>query len=434
MTITKWKHRSGERIVASVIAALNLHQFNKWKVSPPQKAYRARERERRTVLQIYQMLGPYYFQRAYRMSYNKFQTLSHKLSQYMKKRNIQKVAWNGPIYNSIRVACAIRYFAGGSPYDIATTFGISLSEVFVSVWDVVDAVNQHPNFKINYPDSTNKQNEIALGFKDKSGAGFNCCAGAIDGILIWMHKPRWKCCEEASCDAGKFFCGRKHKFGLNCQAVCDSRGRFLDISILFPASTADCLAFEGMTLHRRLKDGLLAPGLCLFGDNAYLNTPFMATPFSGGAATGAKDAYNFYHSQLRIQIECAFGKLTQRWGILRSAIPKGISIKKTVALVLSLAKLHNFLIEDENEGSMEASLAQDERHMEQIGAVPLEDNQETNGQGVPVQLLGGGSHFEGMDRNERRRLHRSFSGIELPREHLYAEVLDKDLQRPLRNI
>ena len=75
---------------------------------------------------------------------------------------------------------------------------------------------------------------------------------------------------------------------------------------------ADCLAFEGMQLHSQLKDGLLAAGLSLFGDNAYLNTPFMATPYSGGALTGSKDAYNFFHSQLQIQVECAFGKLTSR--------------------------------------------------------------------------------------------------------------------------
>jgi hypothetical protein len=93
--------------------------------------------------------------------------------------------------------------------------------------------------------------------------------------------------------------------------VCDADGRFLDISILFPGSTADCIAFEGPTLYQRLKDGLLAPGLSLFGDNAYLNTIFMATPYAGGATNGSRDAYNFYHSMLRIQIECAFGKFTQ---------------------------------------------------------------------------------------------------------------------------
>jgi hypothetical protein len=336
---------------------------------------------------------------------------------------------NGPIYHSTRVACAIRYFAGGSPYDIATTFGISIAEVYFSVWEVVDALNLHPEFAIHYPESHEEQKQIAAGFQEKSGAGFDCCAGAVDGILIWIHRPSLECSREASCDTGKFFCGRKHKFGLNCQAVCDANGRFLDISILFPGSTADCIAFEGATLYQRLKDGLLAPGLSLFGDNAYLNTTFMATPYSGGAATGSKDAYNFYHSQLRIQIECAFGKFTQRWGILRSAMPKKVLLKKSVALVVALARLHNFCI-DQKQLQIENMIAPDERYIERLGAVPLEEDSRMNGQRIPRHLIGGGDHFAGMERNERRRLVRSFNGIELPRERLLAVVIDQDLQRP----
>ena len=51
---------------------------------------------------------------------------------------------------------------------------------------------------------------------------------------------------------------------MNCQAVCDARGKFLDISIMYPGSTSDCLAFEGMSLYSKLENGVLAPGLCFF--------------------------------------------------------------------------------------------------------------------------------------------------------------------------
>ncbi len=102
---------------------------------------------------------------------------------------------------------------------------------------------------------------------------------------------------------------RKKKFGLNCQAVCNVKGQFLDISMLNPGITSDYLAFEGMSLFHRLEQGILAPDLSLFGYNAYLNTAYMATPST--AISGVpKDAYNFYHSQFRIRIECVFGMLT----------------------------------------------------------------------------------------------------------------------------
>jgi hypothetical protein len=70
----------------------------------------------------------------------------------------------------------------------------------------------------------------------------------------------------------------------------------------------------------------------------------MATPFSA-VSGGSKDAYNFHQSQVCIQIECAFGMLTHRWAILCSAIPMNISLKKTITLVIALAKLHNFCID-----------------------------------------------------------------------------------------
>jgi hypothetical protein len=60
---------------------------------------------------------------------------------------------------------------------------------------------------------------------------------------------------------------------------------------------------------------------------------FMATPYSA-VSGGSKDAYNLYHSQLCIQIECAFGMLTHQWAILCSAIPMQVLIRKTIALVI----------------------------------------------------------------------------------------------------
>jgi hypothetical protein len=48
---------------------------------------------------------------------------------------------------------------------------------------------------------------------------------------------------------------------------------------------------------------------------------------------------------ISMQLECAFGVWTHRWTILRSPIPMGVSTKKTVALVIALAKLHNDCID-----------------------------------------------------------------------------------------
>jgi len=101
-----------------------------------------------------------------------------------------------------------------------TTFGLGCADVRYSVWDVTNAINSHPNMEIKYPTDHEKQRSVARGFQMKSAPSFDCCAGAVDGIPIWMNKPSQRDCEEAECSPGNFFCGRKHKFGLNMQAIC----------------------------------------------------------------------------------------------------------------------------------------------------------------------------------------------------------------------
>ena len=73
-------------------------------------------------------------------------------------------------------------------YDIMSSYGISHTELFESVWYVVDAVNA--SFNIKYPRNHDEQKKIAADFKAVSAVEFDVCAGAIDGILIWTLRSR----------------------------------------------------------------------------------------------------------------------------------------------------------------------------------------------------------------------------------------------------
>ena len=117
---------------------------------------------------------------------------------------------------------ALRYFAGGSIYDIGLVHGVQPWEVYRSAWRVVDTVNLTVSLQIAYPEDHATQKQIASGFLAMSGAGFDCCAGAIDGVLVWIEESTASDCALSNCGPKKFFCGRKHKFGLNMQAVCDA--------------------------------------------------------------------------------------------------------------------------------------------------------------------------------------------------------------------
>jgi hypothetical protein len=98
-------------------------------------------------------------------------------------------------------------------------YSMSHTEVMNSVWYIVEAVNKHREWYITYPTGHDEQLKIAADFKAKSSAGFGVCAGAVDGILIWIHQPTLEEAKQVGVDQQKFVCGRKHKHGLNCQAV-----------------------------------------------------------------------------------------------------------------------------------------------------------------------------------------------------------------------
>jgi DDE superfamily endonuclease len=143
---------------------------------------------------------------------------------------------------------------------------------------------------------------------------------------------------------------------------------------------------------------------------------------------GLRDAYNFYHSQLRINIECAFGRLVARWGILRSAIPLNTTIAKTTALVVALAKLHNFCIK-ESDAEAASMTDRDAHQIDLVGAIPLRHSFAAN-MPLPRALLDGGHHFDDLDRNARRRREREDAVDALPRQVMHRLIESRGLTRP----
>lgn len=416
-------------------------------------------RTRRSVEEIYSCLGDYYFNRAYRMTYQSFWRLHSMLRigiktaldearQYVLKGGRQGGNFspppipNGNLSTSVRLALCLRYSCGGSPYDLMCKYGVSHTAIFNSVWCVVEAVNKCLNLMISYPSSHEEQERIAAGFQAKSSVGFAACAGAIDGILIWMNKP---CLDDAQLsDVGrlKYLCGRKKKFGLNCQAVSDVEGRMLDISLGYGGATSDCMAFEGSTLFHKLEGGMLRDGLCLFGDNAYINSKFMATPYPN-VSNNTRDDYNYFQSQLRIRVECAFGMWVMRWGILRTAMPMNITIQKTIAFVHALAKLHNFCI-DERRGNdtvdniiLQNPLHSDTLHImeNENGYTPITTTA-NHDVAVPLGLMNIGNNTgDGIPRSLRQQQERNeirmAGGVErLPRHSLHLQVIAQHGTRP----
>ena len=408
--------------VAAVASYIALDQFEdgpKGRTSGSKNV----KRERVPVETIFANLGPRLLKKCYRMPEMLFWKLDGLLTPYMrdKKKRKRGSTPNGDIPNSARLSMALRWFAGGEPADIFQVHGVHYTEVYTSAWEIVDAINLCPSLTLEFPSDHNEQRKIAMGFQELSSVDFPGCAGCIDGMLVWFNKPSKPSLAPAGVGPKKFFCGRKKKFGVTLQAICDHKRRFLDVEVEHPAATSDYLCFTTSDIHMQLKkEGFLADGLCLFGDNAYVNTPFMATPYKG-SSEGVKDAYNYYHSSLRINIECAFGMLVHRWGVLRKALPVNISIKKTAQLVRALCRLHNFCI-DNNESVATSATAVDSYYGLSEGGF-AHNIASTR----PQQLMDGGHHFDDIPRPDRR-VHERRTG-DLPREHFVKHLQAMGVQR-----
>ena len=78
------------------------------------------------------------------------------------------------------------------------------------------------------------------------------------------------------------------------QAVCNSHYKFTAVWIQNPASASNFIAYLTSDLHQMLKTvGFLAAGLALFGDNAYISTNTLVTPFKY-VTMPLHDDFNFF--------------------------------------------------------------------------------------------------------------------------------------------
>ncbi|KAG7368275.1 DDE superfamily endonuclease [Nitzschia inconspicua] len=387
------------------------------------------KRRRRSMHELFQELGPSTFRRMYRMREESFFLLLDKLDATMnkvmnRKKRTSGATPNGDITNMARLSMALRWFAGGDKLDIAALHCVHVNEVYKSVWCVVDAVNAHRDFDITFPTDHNEQQKMAASFAAKSKCGFENVVAAVDGMLVWINKPSDKI-EGLGVGPGKCYCGRKKKYGLQMQAVCDANRRFVDVYVGSPGSASDFTVWLDSPLRALVETpGFLKDGLVIAGDNAYINTLHMVCPFRS-IKGGPKDAFNFFHSQLRINIECAFGMLVHKWGCLRKPMPVNFKVANINRLVLVLCKLHNFCIDYDSKTKL-ALHEDDNINIGLAGGLTQLSVREQ-----PRELIGAGHDPDPEHRSARRRANALLS--ELPVFKMLQHIEKEGYQRPPTN-
>jgi DDE superfamily endonuclease len=287
------------------------------------------------------------FSACFRMNRRVFRVLLNTLEPYIQCDSEMGRRSSGcAISPSTRLAVALRILAGASYVDVYFAFRVSVATAYANTHYIAGIIQKAFALPgIPFSEET-KLASMARAFTQSRRSPLFGCMGALDGILIPIQKP------PDHLSPRKYFC-RKGYYAIPLQVVCDSSYRFLFLSGRTAGATHDSLAYSVSILHEALANNSLPDGYWIAGDEAYLCSNSLLTPWPSSLAKddSAKDAFNFYQSSLRIHIEQAFGQLVRRFGLLWKPIQ--FSIRSVLSLVHACMCIHNLIIDER--GSDEAN-------------------------------------------------------------------------------
>ena len=131
------------------------------------------------------------------------------------------------------------------------------------------------------------------------------------------------------------------------QVCCDANRKVTWLSILSPGVVPDLLTYLKGSMNRSIEQGKLPSAYHFIGDNTYPGSDQLLVPYNRcdlrNDVDGRMDNYNYYMSQLRINIECCFGMLVNKFPILQTALLT-TKLRNAVDVFHVCCILHNLCI------------------------------------------------------------------------------------------
>jgi|EP00979_Chaetoceros_neogracilis_P009196 hypothetical protein len=352
----------------------------------------------------------------------------------------QRKSTGGFISGEVKLALTLRLLAGGTYMDLALLYETGFTYSYTIFKDVVNNwINDNRLVNINGKDfleDEEKMKEAVLEFARHSNGLFVGAIGALDGWLVKIGKPRRR--SDKVQNPGSYF-SRKGFFAVNVQVIVDKKKRVWYRAVQCRGAEHDSTAFKHSSIYKLLQEkwkGLLKKGYYIIGDSAYALRSYLMTPFDNAMHGTDECNFNFFHSSSRITVECAFGEIDMRWGILWK--PLRFKLKQNIQIIDACLRLHNFIVDYREAQKQPTALDELERtvfgndcarfyavnpRLEHYGIVGGEDEIRRNAEGAEID--GRGRPF--ADETDSRD-----SGIQL-RNDLRDEIKRRGYDRPRIN-
>ncbi|XP_002166584.4 putative nuclease HARBI1 [Hydra vulgaris] len=254
----------------------------------------------------------------------------------------------------LQLLCELRFYATGSFQIVVDDSTAALSQPTISriIRRVSLSLAKRVNEYIKYPTNQHVLNESRVEFYES--AEFPQVTGVIDCTHICIQKPHEH--EYAYVDSSS-------NHSINVQAVCDNKGKFIDVVAKWPGSTHDARILRESKLGKKFMDGTFK-GL-LIGDSGYPCFRWLLTPYLN-PTTASQHRYSISLRKTRVIIEQVFGRWKRRFHLLHGEIR--MTPERTCTLVAACAVLHNLAIQL-NDGDMDENpIENDENDNEDIVA------------------------------------------------------------------
>ncbi|XP_005108687.1 protein ALP1-like [Aplysia californica] len=179
---------------------------------------------------------------------------------------------------------------------------------------------------------------------------FPHCLGAVDGKHINIEIPP---------NSGSAFLNyNKKDFSIVLQGVADAKANFLAVDVGESGNHSDGGIFKHSSFGRALlqqqlplpqPDAVMGEVLpyVFVADEAYPLHPNIMRPFPARGLDDRRRYFNYRLSRARRVVECAFGIMAQRWGVLKTTMR--VNPDKARKIILACCILHNFVRRQQDE-------------------------------------------------------------------------------------